>query len=118
MQPALDFARDEALDVRPGVQPGSPTSARAAAQLLASGRQPAKLARLLQAYQAAGADGLTDSEAHRTTGLPRQSICSLRAAAKAKGYLEATAVTRLGEFGHAQAVWRVTTTGARVRTDG
>lgn len=110
-QPSLGFARDEALDVRPRVQAGSVTSARAAEHLKAEGKQGAKLQRLLRAYADAWQGGLTDGEAAHQTDLPRSSICSLRAAALEQGWIEKTATMRTGEFGHSQSVWRITAKG-------
>lgn len=96
---------------RPDPVPYRRTSrtSRQAAEALS--RDPAKrqtkLDGLLEAYRKAGAKGLTDSEASAATGLPRSSICSLRALLMARprdgvrhGY-----TTRQGEFGHAQNVY-------------
>jgi hypothetical protein len=114
MQPQLNFSRDERLDVRARAQSGSQTSARAAESLTGTKPYGAKLATLMRAYLRRAEQGFTDSEAHEATGITRQGICSLRATGKARGWIEKTADTRTGSYGHAQSVWRITERGRRV----
>lgn len=98
-------------------QRGSRTSEQAARALSQSPeRRESKAMRLLRAYQEAGTRGLNDSEAHRATGIPRQSLCSLRAMLKARGWIQKAITagqwdTRLGDEGMRQQVWRVTPAG-------
>ena len=91
-QDGLPFARD------------SHTSYKAAVALRRDGTRGVKLRRLLTAYREAGEDGLTDHEAAFLTGLPLQSICSLRNAAVDCGLVR-KAGERVGHFGKANQVW-------------
>lgn len=88
----LPFARD------------SHTSFKAAESVAV--RRGEKMQRLLTAYRQAGSRGLTDQEASEATGLPVQSICSLRNAA-ADCELVVRDGERLGIYGKANSVWRL-----------
>ena len=92
-QDGLPFARD------------SHTSFKAAVALRHEGTRGEKMQRLLDAYAVAGARGLTDHEAARQTGLPLQSICSLRNGAADCGLVE-KAGERTGPHGKTNRVWR------------
>jgi hypothetical protein len=65
--------------------------------------------RLLDAYHAAGEHGLTDHEAAAATGLPLQSICSLRWCAIDGGLVRKGAI-RIGQFGAPNQAWVTVTT--------
>lgn len=107
----LPFARD-GFDVPPApAQPSSHASKRAAAMVNARGDRGEKLARLLKALKDAGHGGLTDSEIERQTGLPRQSICSLRRGAVKRGWVEGIG-ERTGPYACPQTIWRITESGS------
>jgi hypothetical protein len=93
-QQAIPFAR------------GSHTSYKAARAVHREGTRGQKLRRLIDAYRVAGEAGLTNLEAADVTGLPLQSVCSLRASAADCGLLE-KAGERIGPFGKSNQVWRV-----------
>jgi hypothetical protein len=76
----------------------------------ASHRRGVKLMRLLRAYVAAGASGLTGHEAVEATGLPMQSLCSLRAALADAGEIRREG-ERLGRYGVVVDVHVVTEAG-------
>lgn len=114
MQGRLEFSRD-VFDV-PVPANHSHASRQAAERLTARGVQGRKMARLLAAFDAAGRDGLTRSEAEAKTGLPVQSLCSLTASAKERGWLVPTG-ERPGRFGYQQTVCRITRAGERALAD-
>lgn len=84
--------------------PGSHTSYQSAVQLRQEGKRGQKMRRLLEAYQAAGARGLTDAEAAALCSLPLSSICSLRNAA-IDCELLAKAEIRIGKYGKPNQAW-------------
>lgn len=81
---------------------GSHTSYKAAVRQQKT--RGVKLARLLDAYREAASGGLTGCEASARTGLPIQSICSLRAKLEADGLI-AKGGARMGAYGHSVTVW-------------
>lgn len=83
---------------------GSHTSYQSAVQLRREGKRGAKMRRLLEAYSAAGARGLTDLEASDRTGLPVQSITSLRNAAIDCGLVRRDG-QRMGRYQKMNYVW-------------
>jgi hypothetical protein len=91
---------------------GSRTSRQAAERI---SQQPqlreVKRQRLLLAYVASGARGLTDAEASEATSLPRSSICSLRASLIKAGLVMDGYTRRPGPWGYSQVVWVATTAG-------
>jgi hypothetical protein len=105
-QPGFPFARDE-FDFATAVQPSSHASKVAAERLKAKGQQGEKARRLLRALLAGD---LIDSEIERATGLPRQSICSLRRSAVKRGLVVGVG-ERMGPYGTPQTVWRLTEQG-------
>lgn len=105
-QPAFTFSRDE-FDFAPAAQPSSHASKVAAERLKAKGQQGEKARRLLKSLLAGD---LTDSEIERATGLPRQSICSLRRSAVKRGLVVGVG-ERMGPYGTEQTVWRLTEQG-------
>lgn len=105
-QPAFTFSRDE-LDFAPAVQPSSHASRASAERLKAKGQQGEKARRLLRALLAGD---LIDSEIEAATGLPRQSICSLRRSAVKRGLVVGVG-ERMGPYGTAQTTWRLTDQG-------
>lgn len=85
---------------------GSHTSFQSAVQLRQEGKRGQKMRRLLEAYQAAGARGLTNAEAAEMTGLPLQSVCSLMHAA-VDCELLTKADIRIGKYGKPNQAWRL-----------
>ena len=83
---------------------GSHTSHKAAVAIRRSGTRTEKQRRLLQAFRDAGERGLTIQEAAIVTGLPVQSVCSLRHAAEDCGLLVKSG-ERIGTFGKSNQVW-------------
>jgi hypothetical protein len=83
----------------------SHTSHQAAIQLRREGRRGEKMRRLLEAYRLAGERGMTDLEASDATGLPLQSICSLRNAAVDCELVTKTEI-RIGKYGKPNQAWR------------
>jgi hypothetical protein len=107
-QPGFDWSAPDPTPVPH--QAGSHTSFKAAAAVSRRGDRGLKVRRLLEEYAKAGEHGLNDSEAHERTGLPRQSICSLRGHLATCG-LVTKAGERKGGFGINQQVWVITTGG-------
>lgn len=104
-QPAFIFARDEQLPVP--AQRSSHASMKAAERLMSRGQQGAKARRILVALSARD---LIDSEIEAATGLPRQSICSLRRSAVKRGLVVGVG-ERVGPYDTEQTVWRLTEKG-------
>lgn len=83
-QSALNFEAPFQFDPKAMAVAPSPhreareTSALAAIENAAIGRKANQNARILALLKAAGAEGLSDLELHRTTGYPRQTICLRR----------------------------------------
>lgn len=88
---------------------GSHTSYQSAVQLRQEGKRGQKMRRLLEAYQAAGARGLTDLEMAERTGLLLQSVCSLRNSA-VDCELLTKAEIRIGKYGKPNQAWRLLAT--------
>jgi hypothetical protein len=89
-------------------QSGSQSSYRGAQH--AARRRGEKLMLLLGAYVTAGSNGLTGHEAVARTGLPMQSICSLRAALKDANEIRPCG-QRMGAYGVPVDVHVVTEAG-------
>jgi hypothetical protein len=94
-------------------QPDGPqTSARAA--VAASPRTGSQKALLLQAYLAAGDDGLTDEQAARRSGLyDREGCCWWKRCSDLRrdGFIAPTGQQRTGVTGHQRDVCAVTVSG-------
>ena len=108
-QPSLlDFARGplefdaHAVTIAPSVHPAArETSALAAAENLP--RKGSQNAEVLRVITAAGADGLSDPEMARLTGLSRQTLCARRH--DLRSLLE-PAARRYRHFGRWCVCWR------------
>ena len=114
-QPGLAFDRD-VFDVPVPAAKRSHASRAAAERLRATRAQGPKMAKLLTAYAQAAPATLIDSDVEQITHIMRGSICSLRAAAVDRGWLQAIG-TRTGPYGAPQTTHRLTAAGRAALAD-